>query len=156
VIEDSGAHVWTASEVKSALVESVLWVRFHGGAVGPAGIRSCMPSYQPSLYDHLEEGWGLPEVAGDDAQRERKLVLPPSPKRVEQMVDALTWISVFLVATNPGSAQMLALWVRCKVYRRDFGEATAGRVSRSSAYRLRDRGLGIIATRLTLAGRDRW
>ncbi|TXH44938.1 MAG: hypothetical protein E6Q97_31945 [Desulfurellales bacterium] len=148
-----GAHIWTPGEVKAELVEAVRWVRFHGGPVGPSGIRSCMPSYTPSLEDHLEEGWGLPEVAGDDRPGDKKVSLPPTPERVEQLIDALTWISRYVVATNPGSAQMLALWVRCKVYRRDFGDAVEGRLSRSSAYRLRDRGLGIIATRLTAEGR---
>lgn len=152
MILDDGPEVWTPELVNKRLVEAVRWVRFHGGPVGPSGVKSCMPSYRPSLEDHLEEGWGLPEVADDEAEPARPKPLPPTPEMVEKLIDALTWVSRYVAPTNPGSARMLALWLRCKVYRRDFEDDLAGRVSRGHAYRLRDRGLSLIAVALTNAG----
>ena len=148
MIDDGAQEGWTSRRVKADLVEAVRWVRFHGGQIGPSGIRSCMPSYSPTLDDHLEEGWGLPEVAGDDEGKDKKVSLPPTPERVEQLIDALTWVSRYVAPTNPGSALMLSLWLRCRVYGRDFSRAIEGRMSRVSAYRMRDRALTIIAIRL--------
>jgi hypothetical protein len=45
-----------------------------------------MPIYQATLDDHLAEGWGLPEVAGDDPLEDRPIRLLPSPAQVARMV----------------------------------------------------------------------
>lgn len=153
----TGGSGWTSKAVKDTLVEAVRWVRYSGGPVGPAAIRSCMPHYAATLDDHLEEGWGLPESA-DDELEVTEMRISPTPERVDELVDALTWISRFVTATNPGSARMLSLWLRCRVERHNFVEALGGKVSRGHAYRMRDRALSLIAIALTVrdeANRDR-
>ena len=143
---------WTPKLVKARLVEATLWVKHYGGPVGPTGVKSSMPTYKASLDDHLEEGWGLPEIAGDDAPEDKRRPLPPSAEMIEAHMDALTWVAQYVAKTHPESARLLALWVRCKVYRRDFDRAIEGKQSRSHAYRLRDRALSLIS--LALSARD--
>ncbi len=149
---------WTPRRVRDCLIEALAWVKRSGGPVGPAGIKSCMPSYAATLEDHLEEGWGLPESA-DEAEtgdgRTKKIFIPPTSDMVEDFVRRLSWVSLYVHPTNPGSARMLALWLRCRIDRRDFGQAVdALRVGRSHAYRLRDRGLSMIAAALQAERND--
>lgn len=146
---------WTYKLVRERLIEAVTYARFYGGPVGPSGMRSGMPAYRASLEDHLDEGWGLPEAAEDDEDtaRNRAMPRPPSPERIEHLVDALAWPARFVALSNPGSARMLSLWLRCRVYKLDF-ERALDRIgmSRSHAYRLRDRALTLIAVGLDREG----
>lgn len=139
---------WTPTLVKERMVEAVRWARYNIGPTGPSQIRSTMPAYAASLEDHLEEGWGLPETA-DDQPEEKVLRINLPPKKVQQMIDTLEWCAKYLAADHPGSARMLNLWLRCRVHKADFNRQIEQRgVSRSHAYRLRDRGLSVIAQAL--------
>lgn len=64
-------ETWTPARAGEVMIEAVTWARHCAGPVGPAGYRgrSNVFSLQSSLADHLEEGWGLPEIAGDDDPR---------------------------------------------------------------------------------------
>ena len=145
--------VWTPKFVSEELIEAVAWVRQFGAPAGPSGIRSSMPSFIPTLEDHLEEGWGIPESADD--LEERELRLPVGPERAQQLNETLHWIGRYVVPTNPLSAKMLSLWVlhRSRGKGRGFEPALARlKIHRGHAYRLRDRALSIIAQGLTADG----
>jgi hypothetical protein len=140
-------ETWTPKLVGDRMLAALRWATYSGGPVGPSGIKGSMPAFNPTLDDHLEEGWGLPEVAGDEGAEERKLVLNVSAAQVSAHEAALNWPARYLYPAHEGSARMLGLWLRCKVYRRDFGEVVKRRgvMSRASAFRLRDRGLTTIS-----------
>lgn len=148
--------VWTPKRVKEVLAEAVKWVRRSTGPVGPSGIRGSMPAYIPTLEDHLEEGWGLPEVAGDDEPDDRKLELPVTPERADYLMRSLSWVAVYLINDNHrGSGLMVSRWMAHSGGKGSGGFNAAIRragVSRTHAYRLRDRGLSLIAQGLTKDG----
>lgn len=152
MIDDREIEGWTPKLVKARLVAATLWVKHYGGPVGPSGVKSSMPTYKASLDDHLEERWGFPETADEDPRDDRGRPMPPTAEEVELHLDALTWVASYVHPTHPESARILALWVRCKVYRRDFDRAIRDRQSRGHAYRLRDRALMLIS--VALARRD--
>ena len=146
---------WTPRLVRDEMIEAVTWVRYQTGPAGPAGIKSLMPAYNATLEDHLAEGWGIPERAEDSALEERRLRLPPSPERVERFLDTFSWPARYIGSAHPGSARMLALWLRCKTQGDGKGFDRAVKrlqVSRAHAYRLRDRGLSMIACGLAEDG----
>lgn len=137
---------WTPRLVRDRMVEAVRWARYNVGLTGPSQIRSTMPAFVASLEDHLEEGWGFPELAADNGPDEKVIRINLPPKKVQQLIDALEWCAKYLAADHPGSARMLNLWVRCRVYKADFNRNIEARgISRAHAYRLRDRGLSVIA-----------
>lgn len=143
---------WTPERVADAMLAALRWADAASGRVGAAGIRGSMPAYAATLEDHLDEGWGLPEKAGDDEEREeeRRLILNIPAVVVSAHEAALHWPVVYLHPANEGSARMLGLWLRCKVYRKPFEEAVKrrGTMSRASAFRLKDKGLSIISVGL--------
>ena len=144
---------WTPKAVKERMVEAVRWARYNIGPTGPVPIRSSMPIFRPTLDDHLEEGWGLPEKAEGVEEAEQVLRIALPPEKIQQMIDALEWCAKYVAAEHPGSARMLNLWVRCRVYKGDFNRVVEARgISRGHAYRLRDRGLSIIAQALVADG----
>jgi hypothetical protein len=147
-------ETWTPALVGKELVAAVRWAHRSGGRVGPAGMKSCLPSFIASLDDHLEEGWGLPEILEAEDDRHRKMMVPLSPKMITRHEAALEWPSRYLAGENIGSARMVALWARAKVTRRTFDALlkARGTISRSNAYRLRDRGLSLISQGLDRDG----
>lgn len=141
---------WEPKIVRERLVEAVRWARYNAGQTGPSGIRSCMPAYVAGLEDHLESGWGLPETA--DPKEEKTLRVNLAPAKVTQILASLEWCAEYL-RDHQGSAVWLNVWLRCKVYGGDFNRVAAARgVSRAHAYRLRDRGLSLIAQGLDSKG----
>lgn len=139
---------WTPKLVAERLIEAVSWVRYSGGPVGPTDrIRSALPHYAPSLEDHLEEGWGIPEIAGDEMAEDRAVRLPPSPEKITAHMDALQWQSRYLADGNNGAGRMLSLWLACRVHGASFERAVdrRGTMNRRAAYRLKDRALSLIA-----------
>jgi hypothetical protein len=139
---------WTPKLVRERLIEAATWVRYYGGPVGPAPMRSALPGYAVSLEDHLAEGWGIPEVAGndDEAGRLQHMPLPPGPDRITALEDALTWVGRYVARDHRVLARILQMWIRCRVYRGSFDAVCADlRISRAHAYVLRDRALGLIA-----------
>lgn len=150
------ADVWTPDRVKATLKEAISWARKHAGPVGPAPIRGSMPNYKPSLDDHLEEGWGIPEEAGDLDDWSKPIELPIDPKRADDLMASLSWVSIYLVNSgHPVTGKIVSLWMAHSVSRngRAFEAALKReKMSRGHAYRIRDRGLSIIAQGLTADG----
>lgn len=163
-------ETWTPKLVGERMVEAVRWAAFTGGKVGPGGIKGSMPSFNPTLDDHLDEGWGLPETAGDEEPGNgKRLVVQATAAQITAYEAALNWPAVYLYPAHEGSARLLCLWVRCKVHRRPFEGAIKARysrmvqrdgdkaqrewgMSRATAFRLRDRGLSIISVGLDRDG----
>lgn len=143
---------WTPEIVRDRLVDALQWAGRAAGLVGPAGVKSAMPRYIATFEDHMDEGWGIPEVAGDDDPEERQLRVMETPEAVARHLAALQWQADFL-ADAPGPRAFLALWLKCRVWRGSFeSEAKRRGVSRGVAYALRDRGLSLIAIGLTDRG----
>lgn len=141
-------ETWTPKIVGDRLIEAVRWVHYCGGRVGPAGMcASGAFAFHPTLEDHLEEGWGLPEVAGDVEEDERSIYRSPTAEQITAYEAALQWPAEYLIPDHSGSARVLNLWVRCKVHNKSFASAITrrGTMSRGAAYRLRDRGLSLIS-----------
>lgn len=141
-------ETWTPKLVAERLIDAVEWAHRSGGPVGPSGIKANETfSFTATLDDHLEEGWGLPEIAGDDEPDDRPVRVQLSPEQITAHEAALQWAAVYLIPDYEGAARILALWVRCKALRRGFDAAVdrRGTISRGAAYRLRDRGLSIIS-----------
>lgn len=138
---------WGPKLVGERMIAAVRWAAFSGGRVGPAGIKGSMPAFNPTLDDHLDEGWGLPEIAGDDEPEAKRLRVQATAEQITAHEAALNWPAVYLYPAHEGSARFLCLWVRCKVHKRPFDEAISrrGTISRATAFRLRDRGLSLIA-----------
>lgn len=148
-------ETWTPKLVSERMVAALRWATYSGGRVGPSGIVGSMPAFNPSLEDHLEEGWGIPEVAGDDEPEPKRLVVNATAAQITAHEEALLWPARYLYPAHEGSARMLCLWLRCKVLRRPFDEVVKrrGTISRATAFRLRDRGLSIISVALDREGR---
>ncbi|WP_336801765.1 hypothetical protein [Kaistia sp. MMO-174] len=151
------ADVWTPKMVRECLVEAIRWARYHAGPTGPAAVRSTFPAFVAGPEDFEAEGWGIRESADDPTEpppTRRRL----SPREVSQLTDALFWTTRYVIAELPTSALVLNLWLRCKVYRRNFDDAIASRqeMSRASAYRYRDRATAAIAMGLTRDGVEPW
>lgn len=147
------SDVWTPKRVGETLIEAVRWARYNAGPTGPAPVRALYPTYYPSDADRDAEGWGLEESADDptDPPPQRRRL---TPKEVSRLIDALHWPMRYAVQGYPGSARILNLWLRCKVHKVNFDKTIErkGRMSRASAYRMRDRALAAIAIGLTKDG----
>lgn len=147
---------WTPKLVGDRLIEAVRWARYSAGPVGPAGIRSGMPSVAMTLEERFEEGWGFPDFPDDEEveARKQKLRIAPTPAQITAHLAALEWPARYLVPDRAGDARVLNLWVRCKVYSMSFSEAVDRRqyLSRAMAYRMRDRALSIISVALDRDG----
>lgn len=140
-------ETWTPKLVGERLIEAVRWANYAAGQVGPAGIRGGMPSYAPTWEERLAEGWGIPELAGDEQQPDRRMRVPATPAQITAFEAALTWPAIYLLPDHEGSARIMCVWVRCKAARASFDDAVDRRktISRATAYRLRDRALSIIS-----------
>lgn len=148
---EDAPSTWTPKLVRERMIEAVRWARYNAGPTGPAPIRSTMPSYNATLEDHLAEGWGIPEKAEGVDQDSKVMRIPISPKRIDEMMWVLDWCRLYLVSQRPGDAVILNLWLRCRVYKGNFGAALERRgfaLSRQHAYRMRDRALSHISQRL--------
>lgn len=149
--------VWTPRLVRERLVEALRWARHTGRPVGPPPVRSTMPAYKATLEDHLDEGWGLPEVADDESEIEeaRILRLSISAERAQAYIEALGWVATYVAPTHPTSARVLNTWLRCRVYNNTdafLRHCVQMGVSRGHAYRLRNRALRMIAQGLDRDG----
>lgn len=148
---------WTPKRVRETLVEAVTWAKQYAGPVGPASVRGSMPTFKATLEDHLEEGWGIPEVAGDEEDDERPMRVPVEPERADFLMAALSWQAIYLVNKgNVGLARILGLWLHYATARggaSGFDAALKRRnITKGHAYRLRDRALSQIAQGLARDG----
>lgn len=145
--------VWTPKLVREQLVEAVTWARYNAGPTGPATVRALYPTYFATDADFATEGWGLRESADDptDAPPPRRRL---SPKQISRLIEALHWPGRYAVPGHPGSSRILNLWLRCKVHKVNFDKTIErqGKMSRASAYRMRDRALTAIAMGLSRDG----
>ncbi|WP_417264541.1 hypothetical protein [Celeribacter sp.] len=66
------APTWTPDFVGEQLVEALKWAKHNAGRVGPGGMVGSYSPFVATFDDHLAEGWGLPEIAGDDEPDERR------------------------------------------------------------------------------------
>ena len=144
---------WTPEIVGEQLVEALRWAKHNAGRVGPAGFVGSRSLFSVTLEDHLEEGWGLPEIAGDDEPDERRRHAMPSPEQITRHELALQWPADHLFPDHKGSARMLGLWAACEISKRSFNGACKARgVDRRAALQLRDPGLSLISQALDRAG----
>lgn len=66
-----------------------------------------MPALNPTLDDHLDEGWGLPEIAGDDEPGDgKRLVVQASAAQISAYEAALRWPALYLYPAHEGSARL--------------------------------------------------
>jgi len=146
------APEWTPELVEEQLIEALRWAKHHAGRVGPAGLGgvSGVFSLVSTLEDHLEEGWGVPEIAGDDEPDERQIRPAATPEQITRHEAALEWPAEYLLPDHKGSARMVGLWCACQISKRSFNGACKARgVDRHAAMQLRDRGLSIISQGLS-------
>lgn len=136
--------VWTPRMVADQLVEACRWVVYTAGQTGPSGIKGQTIPFLASAEDFEAEGWGAIEDAdADEPVRDRRASFAPS--KVSALEATLYWPATYL-ATLPGPATVLKVWLRCKVYRLSFDKVARHRSwSRATAYRARDRALATIA-----------
>lgn len=144
-------QTWTTKLVADRMVEAMRWAIYSGGRVGPAQFRGSLPAFAATLDDHLAEGWGLPELAGDEEPEERRIYRNVSVAQVTAYEAALGWPATYLYPGHEGSARILGLWLVCAAQRSDFEQAVKrrGTMSRSSAFRMRERALTLISVGLT-------
>lgn len=142
---------WSPKAVGEHLIEALRWARYAAGRTGPAGaVGMRWPEANLSLEDRMEL-WGLPEVA--DPEDVPPMRIRPSAVQVSRHEAALAWPAVYLCPAHHGSARMCGLWATSRAYRRSFDQSLKARgVGRSLAYRLRDRGLSLIAQGLDRDG----
>jgi len=148
------SDIWIPRLVGEVLVDALRWAKKTAGPVGPAGFKTNrkLQRFIPTLEDHLEEGWGLPEVAGDEEEWLAPVELAIDPKRADLFMHALTWVGVYLINDgHPATGKILSLSLAHSVSRnsRAFDAALKQEgVSRRHSYRMRDKGLSIIAQAL--------
>lgn len=147
---------WSPKIVGERLCAAVRWAQYAAGPVGPTGMRSNMPTVAMSWEDRLAEGWGLPDGPDEEEEqlRQRRLRVAATPEQISAHLSALEWPATYLLPDRAGDARVLNLWVRCKVFRRPFNEAVDRRkyLTRSAAYRMRDRALSVISVGLDRDG----
>lgn len=146
---------WTPKDVGDQLVAAMTWVRRYGGPTGPRAWGTINLNFRASLNDYLAEGWGLPELADDDeteAEKDDRLILPPTPAMVTRHLAALQWQATYLCRDHIASARMTGFWAVSKARGIPFERILQGRVSRAHALRLKDRGLSLISQGLARDG----
>lgn len=146
---------WTPDLVRDTLLDALRWIRRHGGPAGGRGFVTARLDFRPTEKDHAREGWGLPEVAGeaDDAPKVHPLDMV-SPARQRLFRRALEW-QVNHLKDHTADAAVLSAWLASRVGGRKFEaelEARGIRLARNTAYRVRDRALGRIASALEWQG----
>ena len=148
ILDRVGADEWTPKAVGEELTEAVRWAIRAGGRVGPAGIKSGMPSLMMDDFDRLAEQWDLTRDL--EAKPMRRMYSPAEVSRAERI---LLWPMTYL-SEHPRQARALSFWVLCKARPKVRYSAAldAVGVSRATAYRQRDRGLSLIAQGLTADG----
>ena len=136
-VHDVGtSDLWGPATVRTRLIEAAQIVIRTAGRVGPKGYGSGLPA-------EMIEAMGM----GTDADRGR-VTINYSPRRVTLAEQANAWVEKYL-ADQPGMRRVLALFVVCRAYRRNFSAEVKRRGwSRSTAYMRRDQALRVIAAGL--------
>lgn len=144
---------WTPKLVGEHLIEALRWARYAAGRTGPVGyVAQRLPEAVLSIEDRLALGWDAAVKADPEDQRFLRVQL--SASQVSRHEAVLAWPATYLVPSgHTGSARMVGLWAASRAYKRSFDQALKARgVGRSLAYRMRDRGLSLIAQGLDKDG----
>lgn len=143
--------LWSPDQVAARLIESVRVMQRHAGRVGPRG-------YTPA--------WGI-EVAAEELSTGEKAKMIPegeldayeqrlaaernrylmgaSQQEMSRAEEAMFWPQRYL-AQHEGALRVLRAYIVCRALRKRFGATCKRRGwSRATAYRMRDRGLAVIA-----------
>lgn len=140
--------VWTPKMVGAALVASLRIANRVAGPTHPKEFGNAMPRvvYEAQDIDAWE----------GDPDDDRQIYRTASAAAIARMERALTWQTLYLGGASR-QAEVLKLWLRCRVRRRPFGaECKRKGWARSQAYVDRDRALGLIAQGLTRDGVPPW
>ncbi|RWX72551.1 DUF6362 family protein [Mesorhizobium sp. M2A.F.Ca.ET.039.01.1.1] len=139
--------LWVPATVEKRLIEAARLTLTTTGPVGPKAYGSAMPMYQRDWTDWLAQ---LDDAFKDAAdvkieQDERPTRLAATSRQITRMEAAIRWPIKYLDAV-PGPRKVLAVYLRCRAYRKPFGRACKRLGwSRATAYRARDKALALIA-----------
>lgn len=145
---------WTPDLVRDVLLDALRWIRRHGGPAGGRGFVGAKLDFRPTDKDHEREGWGLPEVAGDVEEAKVHPMDMVSPERQRLFRRALFW-QLDHLRDHTADAAVLAAWLASRVGGARFEaemETRGIKLARNTAYRMRDRALGRIASALEWRG----
>ena len=139
--------LWVPRTVEKRLIEAARLTLTTTGPVGPKAYGSAMPMYQRDWTDWLAQ---LDEAGKDLAdvkiERDERPARPGATSRqITRMEEAIRWPIKYLEGL-PGPRKVLAVYLRCRAYRKPFGRACKRLGwSRATAYRARDKALALIA-----------
>lgn len=139
-------RTWTPDLVAEVMIDSLRWAADTAGHVGPRGYArsAALSGYRATLEDHLREGWGLPEELLPDEPRIRR---PYTAAELVILPRVLNWQWTYLGRDFGEVGRVLGVWLRNRAYRSRRWEQQWKDIgySRGHAYRMRDRGLSLIA-----------
>lgn len=140
---------WTPKLVSEVMIAALKWAADTAGRVGPSGFATSRANgYVATLEDHLAEGWGLPEVA--DPQDDRPIRRAYTSAELVLFPRVIQWQGTYL-RDRPEVGRVLGIWLRYRAYGQ-YGDRRGWEArwrdigySRGHAYRVRDKGLSLIA-----------
>ena len=138
--------LWLPRLVEARLIEAVRLAHRTDGPVGPKQYGSAMPAILREFQDLV--GVDIATLAAE----KNPVKLGATSVQMTRMEATLRWPIEYL-EDWPGPRGVLAVFLRCKAYRRSFRQACERRRwPRATAYRARDKALGLIAQGLNRAG----
>lgn len=147
-MHQSTAFGWTPKLVGEVMLEALRWAAISAGPVGPRGFVNSRATrqFRATLEDHLEEGWGIPETAGDDEPWLDPVTLPYTLDQIRLFQHAIHWQYRYLYPDYQEVGRVLGVWLRTKARKGAFDRQVAALgYSKRHCYRMRDKGLGLIA-----------
>lgn len=141
--------VWTPKRVSETMIDALKWARKTAGPVGPRGFTVVRGlNFEASDDDSAVEGWGVREIAGEPDEHQARIARYFTLEQISLYEKAMRWQAKYLV--NPGhrrSAIILNHWLKARVEREfNFQKWLKEQgVSRTHAYRVKDKGLSLIA-----------
>ena len=139
-------RTWTPKLVAETMTESLRWAALTAGRVGPRGFATtqALQWYQATEADFVAEGWGdLPQPEDEWLREVRRKYTFAEIKLFQQ---AIHWQHRYLYPDSREVGRVLGIWLRTKARKVAFErQAVALGYSRGHCYRMRDRGLSLIA-----------
>lgn len=146
-VHDVTLDVWVPKTVEKRLIEAARLVERVSGSWKPKEFGNSMPVFQRDWTDWLAQ---LDEAGKDlsDVKIERDegpMRRGATSREISRMEAAICWPVEYL-GEQPGPRKVLAVFLRCKAYRKPFDRACK-RLGwpRATAYRARDKALSLIA-----------
>lgn len=139
---------WTPSLVGEVLVDTLRWAAASAGRVGPSGFVTAqsLQQYRATEADFAKEGWGLPEVPGDDEPWLEPVRLHYTLDQIRLFQRAIHWQYCYLYPDYQEVGRVLGVWLRTRARKGAFDRQVAALgYSKRHCYRMRDRGLSLIA-----------